>query len=74
MTGLFSSLSADAGDPGTVLAAGNGTLFVSHDGGDTFSVLPGGFDNPCGASPAFTADRGRLWVFGGGSGCWTRLR
>ena len=74
MTGLFCSLSVDASDPGTVLVAGNGTLFVSHDGGDTFSVLPGGFDNPCGASPAFTADRGRLWVYGGGSGCWTRLR
>ena len=60
-----------------VVAAGNNArhpagIIVSRDYGMSFSVLPGGFDHLCGHDPALFVDRGRIWVIGGGSGCWTR--
>lgn len=72
MTGLFWTLAFDEATPGTMLAVGCGDVFVSRDYGMSFSVLPGGFDHPCGHDPALFVDRGRIWVIGGGSGCWTR--
>ena len=72
MTGFFWTLAFDAFAPGTMLAVGCGDVFVSRDYGESFSVLPGGFDNPCGHAPQLFLDRGRLWALGGGSGAWTR--
>ena len=73
MTGLFWSLAFDTSAPGTMLAVGCGDVFVSRDYGASFTVLPGGFDNPCGHEPTLFMDRGRIWAIGGGSGAWTRL-
>lgn len=73
MVGFFWTLAFDAFAPGTMLVVGCGDVFVSRDYGENFSVLPGGFDNPCGHAPQGFLDRGRLWAIGGGSGAWTRL-
>ena len=72
MTGLFWTLAFDESAPGTMLAVGGGDVFVSRDYGTSFSVLPGGFNHPCGCDPELFLDRGRIWAIGGGSGCWTR--
>lgn len=69
--GLFAPLAFDLHCPGSFLAAGSGTVYVTQDDGAHFSTLPGGFDYPSSFEPQFFLDRGRVWAFGGaGNGAW----